>query len=67
MRWEAYVGQQFKAMGGLYECLEYDSNKGLRMRLLSESVDFPSPRVRGDETWVSERALGRTYYEVYDC
>ncbi len=62
MRWWAdYVGIRFKAFGSIYKCVEYDGRKGLCMELVGE----PDPhfkRAVGDTTWVSERAVGRTYY-----
>lgn len=63
MRWEDHVGRTFRFFGALYECAEYDPRKGLRMVLLDEAHEFFNRR-KGAETWISERAIGRTYHEV---
>jgi len=65
MKWIDLVGRRFKAFGGVYECAEYDRHKGLRM-VLKSGEDLLASREIGDETWISERAIDRTYHEIYD-
>lgn len=64
MKWADHVGLHFKAFGDNYKCVEYDPRKGLLMELQDES-GFLS-RKRGDTTWVSERAIGRTYHQRFE-
>jgi hypothetical protein len=63
MRWSDLVGREFKAFGGIYECVEWDRRKGLRMVLKGGKEGFVGRKI-GDETWVSERAIDRTYHTV---
>ena len=63
MKWSDLVGREFKAFGGIYECAEWDRRWGLRM-VLKGGTDGLASRKIGDETWVSERAIDRTYHEV---
>ncbi len=65
MKWSDLVGHKFKAFGGVYECAEWNRNKGLRM-ILIDGEDGLASRKIGDETWISERAIDRTYHEIYD-
>lgn len=59
------VNRRFHARGsgGIYLCTEYDSNEGYRMVLVA-GEDHGFGRVLGDATWVSTRAIGRTYFRV---
>ena len=62
MKWSNYVGCTFTAFGSNYKCIEYNPRKGLLMIMISgTSTLFPN-RKPGYKTWVSERAIDRTYH-----
>lgn len=63
MKWADHVGRFFRFFGARYECVEYDPAKGLRM-VLRDELHEATERLAGDETWVSERAIGRTYHLI---
>ncbi len=65
MKWADHVGLKYRAFGAVYECMEWDQRRGLRMRLV-DGEDGLLNRKPGDETWVSERAIDRTYHRIYD-
>ena len=66
MKWADHVGRTFRAFGCRYRCSEYDPRKGLLMVLLSGTSTLFPDRKPGHETWVSERAIDRTFHEIYD-
>lgn len=65
MTWAEHVGRTFKFFGARYRCTEYDPGKGLLMVLLDAKHEF-NDRRRGHRTWVSERAIGRTYHMEFE-
>ena len=71
MAYGGLVGKRFLAHGAVYECLEWRGGPcgpGLRMRLVEKAppdrcLPFDYREV-GDEVWVSELVVGRTYRVV---
>lgn len=56
------VGRQFRAWdGALYLCTRYLRREGFWMRVVVESPTLCRRKV-GEETCVSERAIGRTFH-----
>ena len=71
MKWSDCVGRHFRFDGCVYECCGWDSRPdgiGMLMVLIEKPEGggtlFPK-RNLGHETWVSERAINRTYHIVH--
>lgn len=61
------VGWLFEFCGAHYRCTRYVRSQGFWMRLeqiVRQPLSSPN-RAVGDETCVSERAIGRTYHMVW--
>ena len=61
------VGRYFLFFGDTYLCTRYERRAGFWMKLITKGSDKPLiDREVGEETCVSERAIGRTYHCIYD-
>jgi len=63
-KWSDLVGERFRFDSCVYRCTARDPS-GLHMVMESGTgVLFPE-RKPGDTTCISERAVGRTYHQIY--